>query len=379
MHQIVKRSLFSLLCLFLLINFGALRPQKAQAAGEALMISPSLIEEIVQPGETLTKTVHVVNESSSARRIYPIIKDFVPNGEDGTPRLIEPGSQEGSFLSSYLNVANTDGILIGPGNSYDFSFTITMPATAGPGGYYSAMVFGTKADDLHISSQDKGAASAISQQAGCLLLVKIPGGANEKAEVRDFSTDKTFFGTPYKVNFKTRIENLGNVHVSPRGVISITNMLSREVATLKVNDHSGSILPKSIRKFDNDWQDKLGFGRYKAQMALSYGTPASAGGNGKQSLVAETFFWIIPWKIVIPVIIGLLIFLTLSYLSLKSYKDRAIKKALRSVGAGANGVRRVSKNSRANQVSNGHLNLLLLAILSLVGLLILLVGLLLFA
>jgi hypothetical protein len=134
-----------------------------------------------------------------------------------------------------------------------------------------------------------------------------------------------------------------------------------------------------VRKFDATWSDKFGFGRYKAEMALRYGTPATAGGNGKQSLVASTYFWIIPWKIVLPVIGGLLVFLILSYLSLKSYKDRAIKKALRNVKGGSAVMSKGQRQGVKNAASNSQLNLLMFAILALIALLILLVILLLFA
>lgn len=378
MRKIVKHLFLWLFATIFLLNAG-FSPQVVLAQGEALMISPSITEEVMQPGEVLTKTIHVVNESSSVRRIYPIVKDFISSGEDGSPRLIEPGSQEGAFLSSYLRIDEAEGVLINPGGSHDFSFTISMPQNAGPGGYYSALVFGTKAEDVRLNTPDKGAASAVSQQAASLLLVKIPGGANEKAEVKDFSTAKSFYGTPYKVNFLARIENLGNIHVAPRGVITVSNMFSKDVATVKLNDKGGSILPNSLRKYENSWQDKYGFGRYKAEMALSYGTPANAGGNGKQSLIATTFFWIIPWKIVMPIVIGLIVLLVLSYLSLKSYKERAIKKALRGVTASVTVGQRAVKQVKGGNVSNAQLNMLMFAILTLVGLLVLMVLILMFA
>jgi len=374
MNHLVTKLLGKIFVLVIFLNFVSLPIVAKAAGGEALMISPLITEEVVQPGEVLTKSIHVTNESSTARKIYPIIRDFVSDGEDGTPRLIVPGSQTGSFVSDWLHIPE-DGVLMQPGSSHDFTFSINVPQNAGPGGYYGALVFGTKAEDVRLNTPDKGAASAISQQAASLILVKIPGGAVEKAEIKDFTTDHGFYGTPFKTNFLVRLENTGNVHVNPRGVIRIFNMFDKEVTTVKVNDKGGNILPKSLRKFQATWQDKFGFGRYRAELALSYGTSPDVGGNGKQSLAETVYFWIMPWKIIIPVLVGILLILILSYLSLKSMKNRAVKKALKNAGGGTVRAHRVAQG----HVSNRHLNLMMFAIMALFFILILAVLLLLFA
>ncbi|OQA02598.1 MAG: hypothetical protein BWY68_00951 [bacterium ADurb.Bin400] len=91
-----------------------------------------------------------------------------------------------------------------------------------------------------------------------------------------------------KAGFIIRFQNNGNVHLKPTGEIFINNIFGRKVATLRVNEDAGNVLPNSIRKFQIDWDKYNRFGRYTAQAGLIYGDGKSATG--------KTVFWVIPLK-----------------------------------------------------------------------------------
>jgi hypothetical protein len=324
------------------------------AQAEGLKVSPSITEQTVKPGEVLYKSIKVANESSETKRIYVYLRDFTADGEDGSPRLLVPGTEQGSFLSSWISANYPDGINIPAGAEQQFDFSISVPVNAGPGGYYGAIVFGTKGSDARFTSIDKGAASSISQQAGSLLLLQVPGETNESANVRDFNTDKSVYNTPFKIDFSTRIENQGNVHIKPRGVIEVSNMFDKQVVSIKINDLGSNILPKSIRRFSAEWSDKIGFGRYKAVLAMTYGQPVEKGGQGQQSLSYVTYFWIMPWKII--GYAGLIFFVLLLavYITLNSYKKKAFDRAMKEVGG-----QRGRERRQGVKTSNRNLGLMM--------------------
>ncbi|NTW22407.1 hypothetical protein HGA34_02555 [Candidatus Falkowbacteria bacterium] len=303
-------------------------------AAEAIMLSPSRVEELVAPGQVITKSITVTNSSESPKKIYAYLRDFTAEGEEGKPRLIVPGTEQGSFLSSWISVTS-EGVDIPAGSSADFPYTVTVPQNAGPGGYYGAIIFGTRAPDVKIDSAEKGAAIGVAQQAGSLILLQIPGDANETASVRDFVTDKEFYSTPFKVNFTTRLQNQGNVHVKPRGTIEIANMLGNKVANVRINDTGANILPNSTRRFEVPWSGDFGFGKYKAQLVLTYGTSAEQGGNGMQSLTSIKYFWIFPWKIIGIVVSGIAFLIAAIFIFLKVYKNKAIESAMSEMGVGS--------------------------------------------
>jgi len=296
-------------------------------AAEGIKVSPLRFEELVDPGETLQASIKITNNSVNVKTMFAYIMDFTAADETGKAKLIAPGSEQGTFLSSWIDITK-EGIDFAANEEKEIFFTIKVPENTGPGGYYGAIVFGTKASEIRSNSEEKGAAIAIAQQTGALLLFQVSGNVVEKAVIREFSTDKEFYSTPFTVNFLTRVENLSNVHIKPRGIITISNMLGKEKSLIRINDTGANILPNSIRRFESSWQDNFGLGKYKAVLALSYGIPTKLGGQGKQSITFIKYFWVIPWRIIIPLILAIIFIIALFILFLKLYKNKVVKKAM---------------------------------------------------
>ncbi|MEI8361024.1 MAG: hypothetical protein WCG01_02765 [bacterium] len=348
--------------LFLILAVFFLQVSQVLAAG-ALKVSPIRVDELANPGDVISRSVTVTNDSDTPTTIFAYIRDFKSEGEEGQARLIEPGSESGPYLSSWIQITNA-GVSFAPHEARDFSFKVSVPQNAGPGGYYGALVFGTKAPNVRIDSAEKGAAIGVAQQTAVLVLIQIAGQVNESAIIRDFSTDKSLYNTPFTATFLTRIENQGNVHIKPRGIVQVYNMMGKEVSNIRINDKSANVLPKTIRKFQDNWQDNFGFGRYKAVLSLSYGTSLENGGTGMQSLNSISYFWILPFKIVgiiLLILAGIFLFI---FSSFKMFKMRAMKNMMKELGVGgANVKRRKSKNA------DGSLGLVLFIVLSFIALL----------
>jgi hypothetical protein len=318
---------FSFLLFF--VVFTADNYANAQSVG--IRISPTKTEETVNPGDVLNRFIKVKNESDAPKTLYAYLRDFKAEGENGSAKLISPGAEPGPYLSSWLDITS-EGIEFNAGEEKTINFNINVPVSAGPGGYYGAVVFGTRPPKLQGGNEEKGAAMSIAQQTASLILIQVRGDVDESADIREFSTKKQFYSLPFNVEFLTRIEATGNVHIKPRGEIKITNMFGKDVASIVFNDKGSNILPKSIRRFEDAWSGKRGFGKYKASVILSFGTSAEDGGQGKQTLYQEIYFWILPWKIIIPVLLSLIFLIILISLLLKFYKNKAVKNAMRQIG-----------------------------------------------
>lgn len=317
-----------------IMAFWLILPSGSLAA-EAIMVSPLRVDELVRPGQVLTGSIKVTNSSDANKKLYAFLRDFKSEGEEGRAKLIVPGTEQGTFLSSWVEISN-QGVDFAAGATQEFKYKISVPQNAGPGGYYGAIIFGTKAPDVKLDSQEKGAAIGVAQQAGALILLQIAGEVDETASIREFTSDKGAYGTPFNVTLATRIQNDGNVHIKPRGTIEISNMLGKKITSLRVNDKAANVLPSSIRRLDSNWQGNFGFGRYKALLALSYGTSVEQGGQGMQSLSATTYFWVFPWKILGYTGLGFLFLAGLIYFLLDNYKNRAVKKAMSEMGVNKN-------------------------------------------
>jgi hypothetical protein len=327
-----KHCFFVFLLAVLVISFFA-PLAKAQTVG--IKISPVKVEELVEPGETLVKQLKVANLSNERKTLYAYLKDFKAGDESGRPVLLAPGSEEGPYLASWIDVA-AKGFDFGPNEEKVIPFTINIPENADPGGHYGGVYFGTEPPRLRVDSEDKGAGMSISQQAGALVLLHVKGDVVEEARIREFTTDKNFYSTPFNVDFSLRIENRGNVHIKPFGSIKIANMFGQEVANIMINEKGGNVLPDSVRRFDKAvWEGDNGFGRYKAVLGLTYGIPADQGGQGKKSLYGEKTFWIIPWRIVLPLFLGLIFLTSVFLIAVKFYKNRVVKQVMERAGYGS--------------------------------------------
>ena len=88
-----------------------------------------------------------------------------------------------------------------------------------------------------------------------------------------------------------------------------------------VNDTRGNVLPKSVRKFNQEWKnlDKTFFGRYTATLNLMYG-------NNQKAEPVTVSFWILPWKLVLAYLGGILLLIALGYLWQKRTKKKMEEK-----------------------------------------------------
>ena len=81
-----------------------------------------------------------------------------------------------------------------------------------------------------------------------------------------------------------------------------------------------SVLPQSIRRFDQSLEGKRLFGKYKATLALSYGDP-------QQKIEQSITFWVIPYKLIIIVLLILVALIFGIRFALSKYNKHIIKKA----------------------------------------------------
>ncbi|GAG89090.1 unnamed protein product, partial [marine sediment metagenome] len=144
---ILGLSLFFVSCLLFLVANTAF----AQAVG--IKVSPLRIEKLVDPGEVLEKTIKITNVSDNPKTFYIYLKDFKARDEIGGALLIPPGSEEGSFLASWIKVTS-EGINFAPGEEKEIPVIIEVPEKVGPGGYYGAVVFGTIPPEVMVEGSD---------------------------------------------------------------------------------------------------------------------------------------------------------------------------------------------------------------------------------
>jgi len=228
-------------------------------------------------------------------------RNFTALGEEGAVDLTE---DETSFsLASWITVSPSETEISGKGTAI-FAFSTAVPLNAEPGGHFGSIIFRLK------SQGPEQSGALVAQELGALILLRVAGKAKEGASLASFrSTKKIWEKGP--VEFEIRVENEGNVHLKPTGVITITNLFGRKVASFPVDPRN--VLPGAIRKSSATWDKKFLFGRYTASLALNYGSQGRV-------LTGATAFIGFPYRWGGLVLLGLLILAFFLYRARKRIK-----------------------------------------------------------
>lgn len=271
----------------------------AAQENEGIQIQPAIIEEKVVPGQTYQFSVKVTNVSDVEKTLYLDVADIEGVDVGGTPRFAAPGTIPVYAVSEWVTLPQ-GGVTLGAGASANVSFTVRVPAEPSPGTHFGSVFFDVRAPEQRTTG------AGVGFKVGTILTLQVPGETIEQVRVREFSTDATVYGAP-SINFLSKVENLGNVLARPHGLIEITDMLGRKVATVPVNDVGASVFPGADRAFSSLWEGQgFYFGRYEAALALVYGD------EQRQTITAATSFWVLPLKpialtlgIIIALVVGL--------------------------------------------------------------------------
>jgi hypothetical protein len=273
-------------------------------------VQPALFEQTVNPGDQFSTSITVSNPGIVSRQYTVGVRDISGMKGSGEP-IFTTSSVPEYGVSSWVSLGNTF-VAVPPGGSVTVPFTITVPKTAGPGGHYGAIFISQGATRPGVNG------SGLAYDVGALIELRIAGDAKQLAEIKEFSTDKSFYQTP-TVNFTATVANEGNILLQPRGPIDITNMFGQKVGTAIMNDQGASIFPGTQRSFTASWGGGgFAFGQFTAITTLNYGDTEN------KTVSASASFWVIP-VVPIAVVLGSIIFFILIFIwAVKAYVRRKV-------------------------------------------------------
>lgn len=296
-------------------------------SAQAITVIPPTQEFLnVRPGETIETKVKLFNEEATPKTFYASTANFEALDESGTPNILATADQTG--LASWMKV-DGEGRLVQPGERIEYAVTIAVPTDAPPGGHYAAVLISPEPP----ASAGDGTQVSISQKVASLVLVSVEGVIQESGSIVAFSTvgGRTMFNR-LPVDFVTRFQNSGNVHLRPSGDITIRSLFGGAGSTLTVNPGLlQAVLPQQVRKFDATWEQEalaaergtffqelgrewrnFGFGPYTAELALQYGA-------NKETVVANLQFQILPWRVLLLSLIVLVFVILLLVVLIQRY------------------------------------------------------------
>jgi hypothetical protein len=263
------------------------------------VVGPGKVEAELGPGETQTFELSVANRLGTDKNFILSTEDFT-GSEDPKQTVVLLGDDHGPYsLKDFIKPATTS-VMIPTGVKAHIPVVISIPKDAQPGGLYGSVVIGTATVTTGTAANGARATSPLITRIGTLFFVRVKGPVVERGHLEDFSIagGKGFLFQSQSILFDILFRNEGNVHLDPKGTITVTNMLGSTVGSFEVEPWFA--MPKSLRFREVTWNPPFLFGRYVAHAEIhrGYGSDIDKG---------DIVFWVIPWKVIVGVLLGLII------------------------------------------------------------------------
>ncbi len=303
-------NLIILVFAFCVLSLG--KERVLAQASLPLTVAPSRQEILINPGETTTITVKFLNQADTPVSGPVKVADFIVEDKSGSPTFLNEGPNvtSAASISPKYSAASWvtlpyDRITIAAKNRVSVQAKISVPKNALPGGRYIALYF-EPGGELPASAKatvGEEAISPVTVRLAGLIYLRIAGPVEESARAVQFTAPKFLEYGPIPVT--TEIINLGNYHIRPVGPVTLTSLLGKVVDQELLKEQN--IFPEASRIYENKVGGKWLFGKYKLELAASYGE------TGKV-ITATVFVWVIPWKAIVIVTLAIIIAILLASL-----------------------------------------------------------------
>lgn len=246
------------------------------ASQSALAVSPAIIEEVLTPGKAAGFVLQVNNVTNYPLPIKAMVRDFAVQSEE-----LEKADRSRLDASKWFTLEEPDFILQ-PRQVRTVKGTIAPPADAVPGGRYATIYF-----QPLVPQEVLGPSTAyLSARVGVLAFLVVKGDIEQKAA---FHQDLRAPGVAQHgpIPFDFSLSNTGSVHLMPKGKLTIRDWRGR--TTKAMDMPAGIVLPGAAKKYQLEWTAAGAFGKYTAELAVSYGSENTV--LDKQMVT----FWVVPW------------------------------------------------------------------------------------
>jgi hypothetical protein len=227
------------------VGFAFLCPTHALAGETGLTVTPVFQEVTLATDESEARfSITLTNQTDGPLVLRPSVVDFGSLDESGGVAFL--GASDNLVrkysLASWMR-PEKDIVSLEAGESEDLRVVIENRESLSPGGHYGAVLFtiGNEEGDA------KENVVAVNQLLSVLVFAKKEGGEIYRLNLLDRTWERSLlFGLSQT---SLRFQNEGNVHIVPRGIVTLTDPLGRVVEKGIINTESGLVLPESQRTF----------------------------------------------------------------------------------------------------------------------------------
>jgi hypothetical protein len=243
----VRAFLYICFVLCLALIGLAIRGGQAEAqSARGVTVSPAMKEVDINPEDTeVSFTFDITNRNLAAITAKLSSIDFGSLDESGGIAFIGSANDPKSTrygLHEWLSFS-TDTVTVQPGRTQTVTAMVANRTSLAPGGHYGAIVITPVKED----PQAKSTKVELVPSSSVLVFARKVGGEVYDLQISRMDAGGSWFRRPQEA--AVRFQNAGNVHVVPRGIVSMRDPRGRVIARGIINTDSGAILPESFRRY----------------------------------------------------------------------------------------------------------------------------------
>ena len=221
----------------------------AQDPSESITLSPVKKNYTVNPGQTLSDTLTVLNDGQTAY-------DFIVYA---TPYSVQNSSYDPNFTTEKPNADAYTWIQFEkttyraePRQTVTVPYTVNVKSDASPGGHYGAIFVEIQPED---SEQPTGV--IVHKRAGTLLYATVSGTAKLAGE--NTGTTIPWYQSHPPLTANTSVKNTGNTDFTAKVTLTVKNAFGSVKYT---NTQEYAVLPDTTRDIRVIWENANWFGLY---------------------------------------------------------------------------------------------------------------------
>lgn len=282
------------------------------------VIGPGKIDLTLEPGEESIQQIVITNRLGEDRNFEVGVEDF-SGSYDAEQTVVFFGDEKGPYSMKDFIKPEVTEFSLKHGERIVLSVKIDIPKDAEAGGLYGSVMVSALPN---ADSPKTSTGASVTTRLASLFFVRVAGDTNESMDLQDFKVSATphgFFETG-PIPFEILLKNDGNIHIVPSGKIEIKNLLGKKVGEVTVDKYF--VMPSSVRNRVVQWESRTLLGKYTATLTLDKNYQQKP--NESEQMTVS--FWVLPWKILLAVFVGLLILWRLTKFVLGKFKFEIKKK-----------------------------------------------------
>ena len=256
-----RHQIFAMIgCLMLAVSsFVAPATSYAAEGDQHIAMTPSSTEFSAKPGESKQGTVTVVNQGKKAFDVeFSTAPYYVAPDDLSYTAKFDP--LEGKTNpATWVILDTTNKSDVKPNDVVDIRYTLAVPESAQPGGYYAVVFAVTTPRD----SSESGVVA--HNRVGQILYITVEGDVVESGEVSSHNVIGFTMGK--EIASDLTLKNTGGKHFKAKHTMTVRTMFGNEVFN---ESKDAYLLPQTQRKLETVWNSSALFGVYKITHGVSY-------------------------------------------------------------------------------------------------------------